>query len=863
MRRNNNNNLSSNTFEYNEAFLEFVQEFPYQDDVVESSEQEHIKVVREAWKDAVFFNKNIITYQNAYKKSKDPVDAFALYFIYYYGLADKQDISEAKKYLEKAVKKSYAPAIIEKARLCRYGFTGFKKDFPEMLRLYQVAANLGDDGAKLKLAECYEKSIGIECNANQAKELYKEVYQNTKSSSWKVRAALVLFCSYKNRNEENKSENREWLDYAAEENEPMALFLRAECYRQGLDGYETNKQAALNDYQAAAKNGNVKAAFWLGECYLNGDNEFSIPRDTEEAKKLLEVVFNSNDTDVKLKSQAAFMLYHISCYLIDDAEGAQKYFSFLINHDPAQAYYEQARIYHKGTPFIQKDYKKAFENYQLATRYYNWHAKLELAYFYQTGRAGVVDQAQAILLLQEVYQDPSADHKSQAQAAFYLYIHYAKDPSRIRLSEGYLNFAANSGYAEAINYRNAIHEKKVAKQYHIEIASLKQQLAKFQKQMEPIQQRYKAEQDKLKAIEQINQNELMRIFYLHVQQLLNIEFIAAMQQSKYKRVANTEDLVAKGISVVGSMTPVPLLGGLFKIISALIEKHSDKQEEAKANAMSSNAASVGQFEVIAESVARKLTNIFCLAVECLPEESIIKLAKYLVQSMLEFIFSKEIDTRQQLNHQLVKAALKPREATILSRYFSVGDLKTLAPAITWKPHEIVCQAGWIKVHLNGEHSFHHNNAWRYGFLVASLPGIELPQGPWVEHPPSNLTWKEQVNRLLASYNIPDKNEEEVLDVSHIEPSLENETELLKQAIVQQGKQIRQLTETVAEQGKMLQEQENEIGVLWTKVRSLEQVQGKKHAQSASNVGFFSRSADTESDSLLGKERKQKTCCSIM
>jgi len=154
------------------------------------------------------------------------------------------------------------------------------------IEAFQKAVELGDDDARYFLAVCY---LGQEMQHDKRRglRLVQEAADHGHGG-----ALYYLALLYRNGHEELCIDPcltlfREYLDEAADNNDPDALFMRAHCMFHGEDGYDMDKVKSLEGFLEAGKAGNADGYVSAGAIYHHGG--INVKQDPRKAFELYQL----------------------------------------------------------------------------------------------------------------------------------------------------------------------------------------------------------------------------------------------------------------------------------------------------------------------------------------------------------------------------------------------------------------------------------------------------------------------------------------------------------------------------------------------------------------------------------------------
>lgn len=113
----------------------------------------------------------------------DASSQYLLGFIYETKLNVSEGIEKAKSYYKQAATQSHPKALTRLAHMYRDGLYGYPKDNPQAKKLYEQAAEQGDEIAQYSLANFYLLGQGVEQNYLKALSLFEKAATSNHSDS--------------------------------------------------------------------------------------------------------------------------------------------------------------------------------------------------------------------------------------------------------------------------------------------------------------------------------------------------------------------------------------------------------------------------------------------------------------------------------------------------------------------------------------------------------------------------------------------------------------------------------------------------------------------------------------------------------
>jgi TPR repeat protein/uncharacterized caspase-like protein len=207
----------------------------------------------------------------------DPEGQLKLGDAYLAGEGVEQDQVEAVRLYRMAAELGNVQAQVNLG-ICYHEGVGVTKDPVEAVKWYRKAAELGNPQAQNYLGVCYEDGTGVTKDQAEAVKWYRKAAELGNAA-----AQNNLGSCYYNGIEvkESASEAIKWYRKAAEQGNVDAQNNLGSCYFDGM-GVKKNASEAVKWYRKAAEQGNAPAQNHLGSCYLDGTG---VAKDKAEAVK--------------------------------------------------------------------------------------------------------------------------------------------------------------------------------------------------------------------------------------------------------------------------------------------------------------------------------------------------------------------------------------------------------------------------------------------------------------------------------------------------------------------------------------------------------------------------------------------------
>jgi len=324
---------------------------------------------------------------------------------------------------------------IEKADALR-----LENKFEESAALYQEAANNGNACAIWRLSKAYSNGDGVAFDENHAFELLQQAAQGgcdeakcdlafvylfdwygvgkdlekgkkmlddlvlaTDNSYVLSRYASLLFYGFEPY-EEDKEKAISILEKVKDKNNPLYCDIMGDVYFSGTEGINIDEHKGIDFLERAFNGGRRYCAYKLQSIYEFGRG--SITKDIVKQIEWLKRGMECNQTDCLVK-MALICLSEDSTY--QDYRNPQRGVELLkraAKHGSGAAYYNLGNLYYRGE-YLQKDDKKAFDNWVKAVELRNPHGGSNLAAAYIEGIGCEKDVEKAITIYKQAVENGS------------------------------------------------------------------------------------------------------------------------------------------------------------------------------------------------------------------------------------------------------------------------------------------------------------------------------------------------------------------------------------------------------------------------------------------------------------------------
>jgi TPR repeat protein len=197
-------------------------------------------------------------------------------------LFQQRKFVEAAQYFQKGADRNDPDALCRMAFMFRHGFPGVPQQIPKAIKLYTLAADLGQSEAQSNLGTLYAKGIGVPQDKERAKELYyKAAMQGEKV------AQSNMGWHYFDRRFPDYHEAEKWFRLAYSNGDIESAYSLGRVFRD-----QKMYPEAIEWFTTATNAGWTDAEHDLGSLYCSMD-----PPKYEEAAKLFEKACKKNDPD--------------------------------------------------------------------------------------------------------------------------------------------------------------------------------------------------------------------------------------------------------------------------------------------------------------------------------------------------------------------------------------------------------------------------------------------------------------------------------------------------------------------------------------------------------------------------------------
>ena len=317
---------------------------------------------------------------------------------------------------------------------------GVEFDENKAFELLQQAAQGGCDEAKCDLAFMYMFDwYGIGKDMEKGKKMLDDMVVTTDNSYVLSRYATLFFYGY-DPYEEDREKALAILEKVKDKNNPYYCSIMSDVYFTGTEKISIDENKGIDFLVKGFNGGRRYCAYWLQNIYAF--SEGSIKKNIVKQMEWLKKGIESNQTDCMV-TMAKIYLSEDSLY--QDYRNPQKSIDLLkraAKHGDGEAYYFLGNLYYKGE-YVQKDDKKAFENWGKAVELRNPHGGSNLAFAYINGIGCEKDVEKAIDIYKQAVENGSGFSANE------LYVYFGTENDEVEknkdLAKYYLFKAAELG----------------------------------------------------------------------------------------------------------------------------------------------------------------------------------------------------------------------------------------------------------------------------------------------------------------------------------------------------------------------------------------------------------------------------------
>lgn len=196
-----------------------------------------------------------------YRNGAYPDAHYILGSFYEHGIGTERDIERAIFFYKMSSGWNFPLAYTALARCYREGI-GVEQDLEHAFAMTMMSANLGDADSMYEVAVCYLNGLGVE---EDTEETQKWIIKASDAGSVKASVLWGDVCI----DQKDYEGAVKFFTRAADKEEPHAMFVLHQCYRDGL-GVKIDKKKAFELCSKAAELGDIDALNDMGIWYENG-----------------------------------------------------------------------------------------------------------------------------------------------------------------------------------------------------------------------------------------------------------------------------------------------------------------------------------------------------------------------------------------------------------------------------------------------------------------------------------------------------------------------------------------------------------------------------------------------------------------
>ena len=167
------------------------------------------------------------------------------------------------------------------------------QDYGEAVRYFRLAANQGNDEARVNLAYLFQEGLGVEKDLNKAFKMYRTAAKNGNMNGM-FHAGICYEFGVGTKVDLEKA--MECYSQGDEQGDPFAAERMAYIVSEGYGTNKPDEDRAFELFLKAANAGIPGAMFMVGYCYVTGHG---VETDLEEARKWLKMASDSDVQDAK------------------------------------------------------------------------------------------------------------------------------------------------------------------------------------------------------------------------------------------------------------------------------------------------------------------------------------------------------------------------------------------------------------------------------------------------------------------------------------------------------------------------------------------------------------------------------------
>lgn len=271
-------------------------------------------------------------------------------YMYSCGRGCNKDIAQAVKWWGLAADQGDQRA---QANLgdCYYEGKGVEVDYKKAVALYEKSAAQDNDYAQVQLATCYREGKGVEKNMDKCLEILEIAAKNNSINAMAELASI--YYSGVDDIDENQQKSFEYIKMGADRGNSYCMRRLAEYYRNGY-GCEVDMGLWFEylNRAASADNPDSLAQDYLGDIYIDGNDELNIKPDAEKAKQWYQKAIDLDDSDAMIDLAKCY--YRGGCLTLD-VKKAVDLFKTAADANNARGQYYMSEVYQQGDGVEQND----------------------------------------------------------------------------------------------------------------------------------------------------------------------------------------------------------------------------------------------------------------------------------------------------------------------------------------------------------------------------------------------------------------------------------------------------------------------------------------------------------------------------
>lgn len=220
---------------------------------------------------------------------------FDLGMLYYHDEGLRQDSKKAHEWFLKAANQGHVKAQYRLGEMYGGGY-GVHRDYAKAHAWLQKSADQGDAESQWVLGEAYSGGYGVPKNNIKAIDFYQKAANQELRYSYSL---AVLYATGRDNVPKNYMKVLEWAKKASDKGHDSAFYYIGNYF------YSDDINKKIEIYQLGAEQGDITAAYELGEMYIYGIDDYA-NRDPARAAKLYRVAANQGHAKAQYQLGEAY-----------------------------------------------------------------------------------------------------------------------------------------------------------------------------------------------------------------------------------------------------------------------------------------------------------------------------------------------------------------------------------------------------------------------------------------------------------------------------------------------------------------------------------------------------------------------------